>query len=97
MLFKNNAEIAERAFPVKTGMLKEGYAADLIVLDYTPPTELNAGNINGHLLFGASSRGVVTTIANGRVLMRDRRLVDLDEEEIAAKARECAAGVWKRL
>lgn len=97
MLFNNNAEIAERAFPVRLGKLKPGYAADIIVLDYAPPTELNAGNVNGHLLFGAQSRGVVTTVAGGKVLMRDRKLTTLDEYEIAAKARECAAKVWRHL
>ena len=97
MLFENNARIAEHCFPVQLGKLKEGYAADVIVLDYNAPTELNGGNVNGHLLFGASARSVVTTIANGRILMKDRRLIELDAEEIFAKARECAEKVWKSL
>lgn len=97
MLFGNNAEIAERAFPVKLGKLKDGYAADVIVLDYSAPTELSDKNINGHLLFGASARSVVTTIANGKILMKDRKLTELDAEEIYAKARERAKEVWKRL
>ena len=97
MLFENNAKIAERCFPAKLGMLKEGYAADVIILDYLPPTEMNANNINGHLLFGASGRNVVTTIAAGRVLMKDRKLTAIDRQEVFAKARECAKEVWKRL
>lgn len=96
MLFENNALIAERAFPVKLGMLKDGYAADVIVLDYNAPTALSDKNINGHLLFGASARSVVTTVANGRILMKDRKLTELDAEEIFAKAREHAAEVWKK-
>ena len=97
MLFENNAAIAERCFPVKLGQLAAGYAADVIVMDYAPPTPMTKNNVNGHLLFGASGHRVVTTIANGRVLMKDRRLVDLDAEEIFAKAREHAEGVWKRI
>lgn len=97
MLFENNALIAERAFPVKLGMLKDGYAADVIVLDYNAPTALSDKNINGHLLFGASARSVVTTIANGKILMKDRKLTELDAEEIFAKAREHAAKVWKKI
>lgn len=97
MLFENNAVIAERAFPVRLGKLKEGYAADVIVLDYNAPTELSDKNINGHLLFGASARSVVTTIAGGRLLMKDRRLTELDADELFAKARECAKELWKRL
>lgn len=97
MLFVNNAEIAERCFTVKLGMIKEGYAADMIIMDYIPPTAISEKNINGHLLFGSSGRNVVTTIANGKILMKDRKLTELDRERIFAKARECSKEVWKRL
>jgi hypothetical protein len=33
---------------------------------------------------------------NGEVLMKDRKLTKLDEDEIMSKSRELAAGVWKR-
>lgn len=97
MLFKNNAEIAERCFPIKIGRIAEGYAADVIIMDYLPPSPLSDKNINGHLLFGSSGRNVVTTIVNGKVLMKDRRLTELDRDQIYAKARECSREVWKRL
>lgn len=97
MLFENNAVIAEKCFPVKLGKLKEGYAADVIIMDYASPSPLNGGNINGHLLFGSSGRNVVTTVANGKVLMKDRRLTCLNRREIFAKARELAEKAWKRL
>ena len=97
MLFENNITIAERCFPVKIGRIKEEYAADIIIMDYMPPTEMNEKNINGHLLFGASGRNVVTTIANGKVLMKDRKLTELDRIQIFAKARESSREVWKRL
>ncbi len=54
MLFSNNAAITERIFGVRTGILKTGYAADLIILDYDPPTPVSADNIDGHVLFGLS-------------------------------------------
>lgn len=97
MLFENNAAIAEKCFPVKLGKLKEGYAADVIVMDYAPPSPLGGGNINGHLLFGASGRSVVTTIANGKVLMKDRKLTQLDRRAIHARAQELARQVWRWL
>lgn len=96
MLFSGNAVIAGRYFPTPVGRLAPGCAGDVIVSDYLPPTELTDANINGHLLFGASGRSITTTIANGKVLMRDRQLQGIDEQEIYAKARECSRKVWER-
>lgn len=97
MLFENNITIAKRCFPINIGRIQEEYAADIIIMDYIPPTSINENNINGHLLFGASARNVVTTIVNGKVLMKDRKLIELDVEHIFAKACECSKEVWKRL
>ena len=96
MLFDNNAAIAGRYFDVPLGRLAPGCSADVIVSDYLPPTHLDGANVNGHLLFGASSRSVLTTIAQGKVLMENRKLAELDEDEIFAKAREHAQKVWQR-
>ena len=91
MLFENNAEIAARYFRRPLGVLKEGAAADAIVVDYIPPTPLTADNINSHILFGMNGRNVVTTIADGRVLMKDRELLVCDEQEMMEKIRTGAA------
>ncbi len=97
MLFANNPAIAARYFPTPVGRLAPGCAGDVIVSDYLPPTELTDANINGHLLFGASGRSITTTVANGKVLMKDRVLTMLDDTAIVAKARECSKKVWERI
>lgn len=94
MLFENNAAIANRYFKTPLGVLKEGAAGDVIVVDYNPPTQLDASNINGHILFGMTGRDVVTTVANGRVLMKDREIKVIDVEEAMAKCREKSAKLW---
>ena len=94
MLFDNNAAIANRYFKTPLGVLKEGAAGDVIVVDYNPPTQLDASNINGHILFGMTGRDVVTTVANGRVLMKDREIKVIDVEEAMAKCREESAKLW---
>ena len=94
MLFENNAAIANRYFKTPIGVLKEGAAGDVIVVDYNPPTQLDASNINGHILFGMTGRDVVTTVANGRVLMKDREIKVIDVEEAMAKCREESAKLW---
>ena len=97
MLFENNAAIANRYFKAPLGVLKEGAVADVIVVDYIAPTHLDENNINGHILFGMTGRDVVTTIANGKVLMKDREVTVVDVEEAYAKCRESSAKLWKSI
>ena len=88
MLFEGNAKIANRYFKKQLGVLKEGAAADVIVTDYVPRTPMDASNINSHILFGMTGRSVVTTVCNGKVLMKDRELIGIDEEKVLYEVRE---------
>lgn len=97
MLFENNREIANRYFKAPLGILKEGAAADVIIVDYDPPTHLDETNINGHILFGMTGRDVVTTIGNGKVLMKDREVKVADTPRVMAKCREASAKLWKSI
>ncbi len=96
MLFEQNSAIAAACFERPLGKLTPGAYADVIIVGYDPPTPLCAGNINSHILFGMSGRGVDTTIINGRILMEEGKMVGIDEERIMAKARELAIKVWQR-
>ena len=96
MLFEQNAVIAGAHFERPLGKLMPGAYADIIIVDYNPPTPLCANNINSHVLFGMSGRGVDTTMINGKILMAERKLVGIDEEQIMAKARELALKLWQR-
>jgi putative selenium metabolism protein SsnA len=97
LLLANNAEIARRQFELPLGEIAEGHPADLAILDYQPPTPLTADNFLGHLIFGLVDAVVDTTVCRGRVLMRDKKILSLDEERITARSRELAPNVWKRL
>ena len=79
------------------GELAEGRPADLAILDYQPPTPLTAENFLGHLIFGLVDAVVDTTVCRGRILMRGKKVLSLDEERIAARSRELAPVMWKRL
>ena len=97
-LLINNPKIASRVFNLPLGELREGCAGDLVLIDYDPPTPLDANSRFGHLVFGISQATVDTTIVGGRVLMQNKRLtLNLDEPRINARARELAARLWKRL
>ena len=97
MLFKNNARIAAKYFDTPLGVLKEGAAADVIVMDYTPFTPLSADNLDGHMIFGMNGRQCRTTVANGRLLYKDREFVDIDEEKLSAEIFYTADKLWKRV
>jgi putative selenium metabolism protein SsnA len=96
MLFGANAAIASECFGRPVGKLTAGAYADVIVVDYDPPTPMCAANIGSHILFGISGRAVDTTIIGGRIVMEGRKLLAIDEEEIMAKARASAAKLWQR-
>ncbi|NJP41458.1 putative aminohydrolase SsnA [Oscillospiraceae bacterium HV4-5-C5C] len=97
LLFVNNPQLANRYFKAPLGVLKAGAAADVIVMDYDPLTPLTEQNLNSHLLFGTNGRQVTDTIINGRVLMENRQLTELDETEIFSQARTQAADLWQRI
>lgn len=96
MLFENNREITSRFIEGQTGILKSGALADIIIVNYNPPTPMTENNINSHLVFGVTGKDVDTTIINGKVVMEGRNLVNIDEERIMARGRELAAELWKR-
>ncbi|AWK49900.1 putative aminohydrolase SsnA [Clostridium beijerinckii] len=97
MLFENNRKIAERHFEGKFGIIEEGANADVIIVDYNPLTPMNESNYNSHVLFGMMGRSVDTTIVNGKVLVRNGKLISVNEEEILAEARKVSQKLWDRI
>lgn len=94
---ENNARLIDGFFPgAQVGRLAEGAKADLILVDYQPFTPLNGGNVPWHVLFGFEASMVTSTMVDGKLLMRDRQLLTLNEREIAAEAMALAPGVWER-
>jgi len=97
MAVTNNAALANVFFPqVPLGVLAAGAFADVVFVDYHPSTPMTVDNLPWHILFGFENSMVTTTICSGKVLMKDRRLLFLDEAEISARSRELAKKVWER-
>ncbi len=97
LLIHNNPQIAQRLFGLPLGEIAPGRPADLAILDYHPPTPLTEDNFLGHLIFGLTDAVVDTTVCRGQILMRHKQILTLDEERIAARAREIAPRVWERV
>ncbi len=93
----NNAALANLYLPQsKLGVIEPGAAADLIFVDYHPHTPLNAGNLPWQIIFGFQESMITSTMVAGEFLMKDRELLTLDEEKIAAEARALAPQIWER-
>ncbi len=70
------------------GTLAVGKKADIIVLDLNQPHLTPLYNIPSHLVYAARGADVIHSIINGRLVMRNRQLLTLDEEAIMARMRE---------
>ena len=97
LLLQNNARIAEHQFGLQLGEIAEGRPADFAILDYQPPTPLSEANFLGHLIFGLVDATVDTTVCSGKILMKGKKILSMDEERLAARSRELAPQMWKRL
>jgi putative selenium metabolism protein SsnA len=97
MTYANNAQIANLFWPQPIGTLQVGAQADVILAAYKPYTPVTAGNAAWHMLFGMDGSEITHTICAGKMLMEDRQLLTLDEDQISARANEAARRTWKRV
>ena len=96
MAVVNNRELVKTLFSgLEIGCIKPGAKADLILVDYKPYTEMNSDNFPWHVVFGFRESAITSTIVNGKVLMKDRKVLCLDEDAIHQEALEISKSVWK--
>lgn len=97
MAVYNNASLAGSFFPgARLGVIAPGAFADLIFVDYHPHTPLTVANLPWQVVFGFHESMITTTIASGKVLMKDHQVLSMDEAAVAAHARQMAPAVWER-
>jgi|WetSurMetagenome_2_1015567.scaffolds.fasta_scaffold61885_2 5-methylthioadenosine/S-adenosylhomocysteine deaminase len=77
----------------KIGSLEAGKRADLIVVSMKGARQTPMYNPVSHLVYVAHGDDVQTTVVNGRVLMRDRKVLTLDEASVLADARALSVKV----
>jgi putative selenium metabolism protein SsnA len=96
MLFENNSSIASRFFNRKVGVIEKDAYADLVVLDYNPPTPVDGNNFFYHLIFGIRDNAVKDVFVHGELLVKDQKLTKIDEEEVSRKSIEVAKKFWRK-
>ena len=75
------------------GSLEPGKKADLIVLDLNQPHLTPVYNPVSHLVYAARGADVIHSVIGGRVIMRQRRLLTLDEDAILAEMARIGADI----
>ena len=69
------------------GSLEAGKRADIVVVDLDSLHQTPRYHLFSHLVYATKASDVRTVVIEGRVVMRDRRLLTLNEELIKQKAR----------
>lgn len=97
-LFETNYKIASTAFGKRLGKIKPGYAADFILLDYSAPTPVTDSNFIDHFYFGIAERmDVREAFVNGKHVLKDGKIVNVDEINVYSSSKEIAQRMWEKL
>jgi len=70
------------------GSLETGKKADLIVIDLDEPNAVPMYDVYAQIAYALKASDVETVMIGGRLVMKDRKLLTVNEEEAMAKARE---------
>jgi 5-methylthioadenosine/S-adenosylhomocysteine deaminase len=70
------------------GSLESGKKADLIIISLDEPNAVPMYDVYAQLAYALKGSDVETVVIGGRVVMRDRKLLTVNEEQAMAKARE---------
>ncbi len=70
---------------------------NLVIMDYDSPTPINTDNFLAHFVYGINAGHVDGVVSSGELIVKNRKLQTMDEEEILSFAREMAEKLWRKL
>jgi cytosine/adenosine deaminase-related metal-dependent hydrolase len=70
---------------------------NLVILDYDSPTDLTRDNFLGHFVYGIDARHVESVISQGRLIVEEKKITTVDEQEILTHARAMGRKLWEKL
>ena len=93
---------AGRALHQNTGILKTGMKADIILINlvgqhFIPLVMGKDSNLKAHLVYSAHGEDVDTSIIDGKIVMENRVLKNIDEKEVLEKANNAFLNVLERI
>jgi 5-methylthioadenosine/S-adenosylhomocysteine deaminase len=86
-----------KALDIKSGMLRKGYNADVIIIDMNRSHLTPLFDVPSQLVYSAGGSDVRTSIVNGKVLMDDHKVLCMDEQKIIDDAKEAAYDLVSRV
>jgi putative selenium metabolism protein SsnA len=96
-MLANSARRASSSLGVRLGRLDVGAAADVVVTDYVPFTAISADSLAGHLIFTMGTQHVRHVLVDGRWVLKDRLVSNLDEADARRRAVSLASQMWQRM
>ena len=97
----NYASAYQRLRNVHRYLSSNGFKGDgennLMVLNYDSPTPFSQENFLGHFIFGLRSNHVEHVISTGKLIVKDRRLQNIDEQEALRFTKKQAERLWRKL
>ncbi len=91
-----NGGAAAFGLPDDIGVLASGRKADLVVVDLESVFTAPVHRVASALVFCATPFDVTEVVVDGRILIDDRQLTMVDEQELLAKATQSAREVFRR-
>lgn len=79
-----------KALGTNAGEIKEGMLADLILLDLKAPNMQPAHSLISNVVYSANAGNVTDTIIDGKLVMRDRKILSFDEDKAIEEAKKAA-------
>ncbi len=79
------------------GLIKEGYKADLIVLDLDKPNMYPDFDVLNNLVYSANKSDVVLTMVDGKVLYKNGKFTTIDVEKMGAEVSRLVREVEKEV
>lgn len=97
----NPEKIYERFRNVSNYLYQNNFNGDgennLVVLDYKSPTDLKQDNFLSHFIYGIESKHIQHVISNGKLIVKDKQLTQVNESEMLEYSMEMGNKLWKKL
>ncbi len=78
----------------EAGRLAKGCLADIITIEMNTPTPINGSNVYDQLVLFRNPENVRDVMVDGKFLMREKKLLTVDEEETKRQMRDAAEAFW---